>query len=118
MNDTHGVKLLTRLRVSLNHLKGHRFSYNFQNCVYPLCLCSLEVESTIYFFLHCCNYSNLRYTMSNTVKKGYSNTASLSESELVDLSKFGSSTFISEENANLLKASIKYIVNSERFSLL
>ena len=54
--------------------------------------------------------------MSNTVKKGYSNTASLSESELVDLSKFGSSTFISEENANLLKASIKYIVNSERFS--
>ena len=49
-------------------------------------------------------------------KKVYSNTASLSESELVDLSKFGSSTFISEENANLLKASIKFIVNSERFS--
>ena len=39
----------------------------------------------------------------------------LSEHELVDLLMFRSSTFSFEENANSLKASIKYIFDSERF---
>ena len=39
-----GVKLLTRLRLGLSHLSKHKFNHNFQNCVNPLCLCSLEVS--------------------------------------------------------------------------
>ena len=48
-----GIKFLTRLRLGLSHLNEHKFKHNFQNCVNPLCSCSLEVESTIHFFLHC-----------------------------------------------------------------
>ena len=42
-----GLKLLTRLRLGLSHLSEHRFNHNFENCLKPLCTCSLKVESTI-----------------------------------------------------------------------
>ena len=44
-----GLKLLTRLRLGLSHLNEHRFNHNFEDCINPLCLCSLEVESTAHF---------------------------------------------------------------------
>ena len=48
-----GIKFLTRLRLGLSHLNEHKFKHNFQKCLNPLCSCSLEVASTIHFFLHC-----------------------------------------------------------------
>ena len=47
IHDPLGIKLLTRLRVGLSHLNEHRFRHNFQDCLNPLCSCSLEVESNI-----------------------------------------------------------------------
>ena len=48
-----GLKLLTRLRVELSLLNEHKFKQHISsNCINPLCCCSLEVESTIHFFLH------------------------------------------------------------------
>ena len=46
INNPVGLKLLTRLRLGLSHLDEHRFNHNFQNCINPLCHCSLEIEST------------------------------------------------------------------------
>ena len=43
------LKQLTRLRLGLNHLNQHRFNHNFEDCINPLCLYSLEVESTEQF---------------------------------------------------------------------
>ena len=51
-----GLKLLTRLRLGLSHLNQHKFNHNFQDCLNPLCSCSLEVESASHFFLHCHSY--------------------------------------------------------------
>ena len=53
-----GLHLLTRLQLGLSHLNEHRFNRNFQNCINPLCRCSLEVESTSHFFLHCLHYND------------------------------------------------------------
>ena len=39
--ELNGLKLLTRLRLGLTHLNEHRFRHNFENCVNPLCSCSL-----------------------------------------------------------------------------
>ena len=41
INDTKGLKLLTRLRLGLSHLGDHKFRHNFQDC-YPLCV--IEVK--------------------------------------------------------------------------
>ena len=59
IHDPLGTHLLTRLRPGLSHLNKHRFNHNFDNCIKPLCTYTLEIESTIHFFLHCHFYSNI-----------------------------------------------------------
>ena len=58
INNPVRLKLLTRLRLGLSHLNEHRFNHNFQNSINPLCNCSLEIESTSHFLLHCHHYTN------------------------------------------------------------
>ena len=54
------IKLLTRLRLGLNHLNKHKFNHNFDGCVNPFCTSSLEPESTSHFFLQFqCNTINI-----------------------------------------------------------
>ena len=45
------IKLPTRLRLGLSHLREYKFNRNFQDTINPLCSCSLESESTTHFFL-------------------------------------------------------------------
>ena len=54
--NPQGLKFLTRLHLRLNHLNEQRFRHNFNDCISPLCSCSLEVENTLHFFLHCQHY--------------------------------------------------------------
>ena len=50
--DPIGLKLLTRLRLGCSHLNKHKFRYNFQDFLNPLCSYSLEIEDTVHYFLH------------------------------------------------------------------
>ena len=59
INNPVGLKLLTHLRLGLSHLNEHRFNHNFQNCINLLFSCSLEIESTSHFLLHCHHYTNV-----------------------------------------------------------
>ena len=74
-----GLKLLNRLRLGLSHLDEHGFNHNFQNCINPLCPCSLEVESTAHFFLYCHHYHNMRAKLLNSLEVIDTNLLKLSE---------------------------------------
>ena len=50
VSDSLGIKLLTRLRLGLSHLREHKFNHNFLDTINSLCPCSLESESTTHFF--------------------------------------------------------------------
>ena len=63
-----GLKLLTLLRLGLTHLNEYMFNHNFEDDRNPLCSCSLEVESTTHFSLHCHNFVNIRNTLLNRLK--------------------------------------------------
>ena len=68
MYDIHnplGLCILIRLRLGLSHLNKHKFNHNFKNCFNALCTCSLEIESTSDFFLHCNHYNNIHSTLLN-----------------------------------------------------
>ena len=43
------LTFLTRLRLALCHLHQHRFQYNFQDCLNPLCSYSIEIEDTSHY---------------------------------------------------------------------
>ena len=63
VHNPRGIKLLTRLRVGLSHLREHKFRHNFQGSLDPFCNCGRHIETTVHFFLHCSNYSNQRKTL-------------------------------------------------------
>ena len=80
-----GIKFLTRLRLGLSHLNEHKFKHNFQNCLNSLCFCSLEVKSTIHFFLHCHLFDKFRQIVEETVAKIIKGISHLNNDSLVNL---------------------------------
>ena len=102
--------------MGLSHLNEHRFNHNFQSCIKPLCTCSLEVESTCHFFLHCLHY-NILETLLNELKSVDENILTLSGNKLINLLFYGDSKFDSNKNTRLLNAAIKYVIDSDRFTV-
>ena len=62
INNPYGLKLLTRLGLSLSHLRYHTFRHTFQDCINPLCACGLEIETTTCVLLHCPLFQSARRT--------------------------------------------------------
>ena len=110
-----GLKLLTRLRLGLSHLNQHKFNHNFQDCLNPLCSCSLEVESVSHFFLHCHYYSNIRSTLLNELQSIDTNLLN-QEDIVVEVLLYGSTKFNNNQNFRLLSSFIDYTLKSKRFS--
>ena len=116
INNPPGVRLLTRLRLGLSHLNEHRFNDNFEGCINSLCTCTLEVESTTHFFLHCHYYNNIRKTLLDDLKVIHVNILKLSETALTDLLLYVEASFDKIQNKITLTVSIKFIVDSDRFT--
>ena len=111
-----GLKLLTRSRLGLSHINEHIFKHNFQDCVNPLCSCSLEIESLSHFFLHCHHFTNIPATVLDDLQSVDRSIPSFSDNELVDLLLYGSPNFNLNQNNNILSSSISFIVKPERCS--
>ena len=54
-NNPQGLKLLTRLRLGLSHLRYHKFKYNFLDTINPLCSCGSDIEITLHFPIYVLN---------------------------------------------------------------
>ena len=116
MHDPVGIKYLTTLRLGLSHLNEHNFRHNFQDCLNPLCSCSLEVETTNHYFLHFHYYSDIRKTLLNSVKEITNKCLSdFSDETLVNLLLYGNSIYSLEKNKEVIKASINFILSSQWF---
>ena len=50
------LKLLTRLRLGLSHLRYHKLKHNFLATINPLSSCGSDIETTFHFFLYCPNF--------------------------------------------------------------
>ena len=117
IRDSSGLKLLTRLRLGLSHLREHKFNHNFQDTVNPLCPCSLEPESVSHFFLRCHSYTNPRKNLKNELQKIDKNILKLSDDSLTKVLLYGDAKFSSKKNSQILNCSIDYIKVSKRFEI-
>ena len=71
--DPGGLKLLSRLRLNLSHLREHKFNHKFSDTLVPLCSCGvLEAETTEHFLLRCQAYTNCIKVLLDDVKKYFS----------------------------------------------
>ena len=60
-------KLITKLRLELNHLRFHKFKHNFQNTLNLCCNCG-TLETAIHVLLHCPNFSSERLALLNKLQ--------------------------------------------------
>ena len=111
-----GVKLLARLRLGLSHLNEHRFNYRLQNCTYQQCICSSENESTTHFFLLCHFYIPIRAILFDKLKKIVNNLQELSDKTVTEILLYGGPNLKGNQNSQILKCTIKYIMDSKRFT--
>ena len=109
IHNPSGIKLLTRLRLGLNHLNKHKFNHNFDDCVNPFCTYNLEPESTSHFFLHCHHYNTIRSILFEDLNSVDKNLSKLSDNELTLILLYGSTKYSLMNNRVLLNSSIKYI---------
>ena len=114
--DPEGLQLLTRLRVGFSHLNEHRFRHNIENCLNPLCTCSLETENNSHYLLHCHYFSQHRLDLMNSVKSVINNFESFSDNDKIQILLYGDSRLDINKNKCILEATIYYLRISERFS--
>ena len=114
-HNPKGIKLLTRLRLGLSHLREHKFKHNFQDCLNPLCLCGNEIETSTHYLHHCPANTNEGLTLLNKIK---SINCSILESSDVAVTKillFGYKSLSNSSNTLILNSTIKNIISTQRF---
>ena len=111
-----GLKFLTRLRLSFSHLREHKFKHNFQDTLNPLCSCSLAIESTEHFLLHCQNFQIQRQSLLNNLINIDNTIVNLNDSDLTKLLLYGDSNLFNDrDNSSILNYCISFITSTKRF---
>ena len=112
--DPPGLKLLTRLRLNLSHLREHKFRHNFLDTINPLCSCSLEVESTRHYLLRCPFYVHIRKILLDNIVELNGGISNFSDDNLINLLLYGDEIYSVEVNSSILRNTISFLNSSER----
>ena len=115
--DPVGLKLLTRLRTNLSHLRDHKFHHNFLDTLNPLCSCNIEIESTSHYLLRCSFFITIRKTLLDNIIELVGPISNLSDEQLVNLLLYGQKSLCFDTNKSILNFTIAYIKASERFDV-
>ena len=119
-HNPKGVKLLTRLRLGLSHLREHKFKQSFQDSLNSICSCGtdegilmlmrgIDVETTTYYLLHCPLFSDKRLILINNIRNIDCNILNLNDSRFSEVLLFGNSSLNNTKNTSILNTTIEYI---------
>ena len=87
-----GVKLLTRQKLGLSHLREHKFKHVFLDSLKPICSCGQDIETSTHFLLHYCNYSNERLTFLDILRNIDRNILDKHDLKVTETLLFGDSS--------------------------
>ena len=101
------LKLLTRLRVGLSHLRKHKFRHNFRNTTNPLCSCGIDPETTEQYLLRCPFFAAHR-------KAGSAESMFIFSATTLTNTPIGNRHYNDITNSSILKCTINFIlINGE-----
>ena len=112
-----GIKLITRLRLGLCHLRDHKFKHNFLDCLNPICCCGKGIETTVHYLLHCPISSDERSIFFHNIRSIDENVLSGSDPRISETLLFGISSFNDTKNTSILNTIIGYILSTKRFDV-
>ena len=116
INNPYGLKLLTRLRLGLSHLRYHKFRHNFQDCINPICVCGLEIEITTHFLHRCPLFQSARQSLLINIKKIDESILKKHDELITKTLLYGCDKFDLSCNKSIISGTIEFIVFSEKFS--
>ena len=110
--------MMFRLRVGLSQLKSHKKTHRFLDTPSDVCDCGIGSEDNLHFFIKCGLHQAARINLVRATVNIFrnNNLIHLSQIELVKVYMYGHPDINCTENCLILKASIKYIKETERFS--
>ena len=114
-NNSVAIKLLTRLRLSFNHLREQKFRHGFRDMLNPLCLYSIEAKINGHYFLLGHIFHANRSTLMNDLKEDDSSFSTLNDNKFIDLLLYANDKFDEKKNCNILISIIKFNKESQRF---
>ena len=93
-----GVKLLTRLRLWLSHIREHKFKDSFQDTLNALCSCGKEVVTTFHFLRSCPDYSDERLSLLSKIRNINPNNLENTNSQITQFFLYGDKNFTASTN--------------------
>ncbi len=116
IHDYGGLKFIYQLRVRLSQLKCHKYNHNFTDTISDWCDCHCAPEDIPHFLFKCPFYtvprSKLIPRVSNILTEHLLNHLQ----ENSDLYLYGHSSLNNTTNASILKFTIEYIKETNRFT--
>ena len=114
-HNPQGLKLLTRLRLGLSHLRYHKFKHNFLDTINPLCSCGCNIKTSLHFLLYCQNFMECRKTLLSKISEINSELITWNDLALIETLLFGDNLFSQYDNSRILDNAIAFIVTSKIF---
>ena len=74
----------------------------------------MDIESTAHYLLHCSTYITERRTLLSNTEKIDNNPLDLCEHVLIKTLLFGSNSFYTNANTNVLNATVQYVLSTKR----
>ena len=102
-HNRNGIKLVTRLRLGLRHLRAHNFKHSLQDIRNPLCSCGLDIETTS------------QPHLLNNINEMDSRIFNKSDSVVTCILLYGEESFKDEVNLLILNAAIDFALSTNRF---
>ena len=115
INDPLGIKMLTRLILSISHLREHKFRGGFKDTLNPLCSCSIGAETATHYFLRYHFYNSNRATLMNDLENIPISLSTVSDNSLFSLLLCSDDKFDDTKNRKLLMSTIRVIKDSQKF---
>ena len=114
-HNPKGIKLVTRLRLGLSHLREHKFKHSFQDTLNPLCSCGVDIETTSHYFLHCPLFHAERSTLLNNINENDSTIFNKSDSVVTCILLYGNESFKDKVKLLVLNPTIDFVLATNRF---
>ena len=114
-HNPKGIKLVTRLRLGLSHLREHKFKQSFQDTLNPLCSCGLGIETSSHYFLHCPLFHAERSTLLNNINENDSTIFNKSDSVVTWILLYGNESFKDEVKLLVLNPTVDFVLATNRF---
>ena len=112
-----GIKLLTRLRVGLSHLREHKHKHHFHDTHNPCCPCDgISTESVDHYLLRCPNHVRSRTVLFENLNSINGTVNFTCDSITTETLLYGKSSFDDFINKKIIESTIKFLIDSSRFN--